>query len=105
MEFQELLGMINNHGEPRDKAYWGLALSGEVGELNNCIKKEIRDDADYRDEIKGEIADSFNYLVLLAKEYGIDMEKAILEKIVEINVKAKMQPNKRYEIVDYGGKD
>ena len=102
MEFNKLIDMINNYGSPKSNEYWGLALSGEVGELNNYIKKEIRDKKDFRIEISKEIADVFNYLVLLSKFYGIDLEKAIIDKLDEIKVNAKINiKDKKYEIIDY----
>ena len=63
-------------------AYMALALSGEVGELCNYLKKQYRwkEERSYRDEITAELADSFTYLLLLSKALDIDLEWALMEK-------------------------
>lgn len=97
------IDQIQNHGwqitrelggldpDSREYIYFlGLALSGEVGELNNMLKKAWRgdkslNDADFRREIKKEVADCFNYVVLLAGKMGIaDIEAVALEKSHEV---------------------
>ena len=57
--------------------YLALCLAGEVGEVCNDIKKLLRGDftlADFTDRIGPELADVLIYLVLLAEEFGIDLE-------------------------------
>lgn len=59
----------------QDERFLALGLCGEAGELANFIKKRWRDNADYQEEIRDEIADIRVYLELLAKRFGIEGEK------------------------------
>ena len=68
-----------------------MALSGEVGELNECF--QWLNDADIEDvknspekliPIEHEIADVFIYLIRIANKMGIDVEDAVYKKM-EIN--------------------
>jgi NTP pyrophosphatase (non-canonical NTP hydrolase) len=62
--------------------FLATAFSGEVGELNNLIKKFIRGDniRNFNQEIESEIADCFAYLFHIADYYGVDMETALINK-------------------------
>lgn len=69
---------VANHEEHSDMGakdenmrFLALALCGEAGELANFIKKEWRDSADYRQEIRLEIADVAAYTLMLAAEVGL----------------------------------
>lgn len=56
-----------------------LALAGEVGELCNDLKKQMRGDMDahaFSDLAKTELPDILIYLLLLANTLGIDLEDA-----------------------------
>ena len=75
---------------------WGVALGGEVGEIQDVIKKlnRVRDGLvgnrgltkeDLLVEFKKEIADSFLYLDLLAAAGGVDLEEAVVEKFNEVS--------------------
>ena len=59
---------------------WGCALSGEVGELCNFLKKMSRGDKIPKKYLAYEIADIMTYLSLLADNLDIDLEPAIVEK-------------------------
>lgn len=64
---------------------WACALSGEVGELCNLIKKGFRGDFDptnkeYKKDIANELADVQIYLDLLAQRLGVNLGKATIEK-------------------------
>lgn len=54
---------------------WALGLSGEVGEVANVVKKQIRDgrNGQLDDALGAELADVFVYLLLLADECGVDL--------------------------------
>lgn len=61
-----------------------LALAGEVGELANLAKKFERGDFgfDYlMDQVPGELADIFIYVLKIAYQGGIDLEQAFLDKV------------------------
>lgn len=62
---------------------WSNAVSGEVGEACNVIKKIERGDFTLdqaREKLAGELADVAIYLDLLAHRAGIDLGDAITEK-------------------------
>lgn len=69
---------------------WMVALTGEVGEAANVIKKlnRIRDsipgnresEAELRQALQDEIADAAIYLDLLAQAAGFDLETAVERK-------------------------
>lgn len=67
---------------------WLMAITGELGELANVLKKIRRGDftvEDKRGEIAKEIADVNIYLDLLSAKLGIDLGKAIREKFNEVS--------------------
>ena len=78
--FKEILNEIEDYGI-NHPSYWGCALAGEVGEACNLIKKYERDNKEITQELALELADIFNYLVLIARYFYIDLEKAIFEKL------------------------
>ncbi len=64
---------------PTDKeiGYFSMAISGEVGELVNVRKKEIRNDKSYKKKIIDESGDIVWYLCALGTEYGFTFEEVI----------------------------
>jgi NTP pyrophosphatase (non-canonical NTP hydrolase) len=59
---------------------WGCALSGEVGELCNYLKKMSRGDNIPKKALAHEVSDIMTYLSLLSDKLDINMEEAIVEK-------------------------
>lgn len=74
-----------------DLAYFGLALGGEVGELQNWIKKYLRNHPKdpIREKIKANIAeesaDILIYLLILSDKFDFDLKEITLKK-QEINI-------------------
>lgn len=74
---------------------WAVALAGEAGELCNVIKKmnRVRDglvgnkagEADFRTQLKNEIADVYLYLDLICAREGIDLAEAVRDKFNEVS--------------------
>lgn len=89
MDFKEITKKIKNFGLD-NPLYWTTALSGEVGEFCNIIKKIFRDnlEIDYN-KLRFELADIFIYTYLNSEYWKIDLEKAIIDKIEIINKKLK----------------
>jgi len=87
--FKEILSQIENYGS-NHPSYWGCALAGEVGEACNLIKKHERDNKEITEELALELADIFNYLVLIARYYYIDLEKAIFDKLEILKERRKV---------------
>ena len=64
--------------------YLLLCLVGEFGEATNLIKKVVRGDYcldDIKPELNEEIADIFIYILKLAYQLDIDLEKEFLAKV------------------------
>lgn len=71
---------------------WFMALTGEVGELDNLFKKRLRNkfisDKQITDEmIASELADIQIYLDLLAHHCGIDLGEAVKRKFNNVSRK------------------
>lgn len=75
---------------PEDRYFLALALGGEVGELQNLIKKEWRGDFENRGtadsltflgKLVDETADILIYMFLLTRHYKIDWDTACATKI------------------------
>lgn len=63
--------------------YLLLCVVGELGEATNLIKKVIRGDYlldEIKSELSEEVADIFIYVIKLAYQLDIDLEKQFLEK-------------------------
>jgi NTP pyrophosphatase (non-canonical NTP hydrolase) len=71
---------------PEDQRFLALALSGEVGEFANIVKKLWRGDpvASIRGDLADELADIRIYLELLARAYSIDLDAACESKLIEL---------------------
>lgn len=94
---QQLFDTIKYHKE-RGKLYWAVLLAGEVGELCNYVKKEVRLETDLSEEISLEAADVFISLVLICKFYHINLSTAVVEKLVELENRQSQDPSMNYEI-------
>lgn len=67
---------------------WYTALSGEVGELGNFMKKNFRGDIDdktFKENAQKELADIQIYLDLLAARLGVDLGKVTIDKFNEVS--------------------
>jgi NTP pyrophosphatase (non-canonical NTP hydrolase) len=86
------------HTDKAGKAYYGLALAGEVGELCNLVKKQVRVEMGGRDGghsyaakdiTKEMIEDEFGgvmaYLILLAHDMGIDLGEATIKTFNKVS--------------------
>jgi NTP pyrophosphatase (non-canonical NTP hydrolase) len=62
---------------PKDLA---LAISIEAAELNELFLWKSPDQAD-KEKVKEELADIFSFALLLVKEYDLDINEIVLEKI------------------------
>jgi len=100
MEFNEITNQIKDFSNSKlefKTLFFSNAIAGEVGEYCNLVKKFYRDIKynsetiahnqylKLRSNIRKELADIFIYLVLNAKNWSINLEFAILDKIKEVN--------------------
>ena len=65
--------------------FWMTALAGEVGELCNFVKKEVRDGVDNSKDINKEIADILIYLDCFAASRGVNLSKVTRDKFNEVS--------------------
>lgn len=68
---------------------WVCALTGELGEAANLIKKHHRDGILDREALERELADTLIYLDLLAAHYGISLDQAVKQKFNEVSDRIK----------------
>lgn len=69
---------------------WANAMTGEVGEAANIIKKIERGDFtldEARDILADELADIVTYLDLLSCRAGIDLADAVVKKFNKVSVR------------------
>lgn len=65
-------------------AFLIVAITGEVGELSNVVKKILRGDITLesaRENIEDEIVDIFIYLIKICNQMSIDLESLFLSKL------------------------
>ncbi len=92
-EFRNNLGKIahsKSDGSDWSPAQWLQAVVGELGEYANFRKKFERGDIsadEFHLEASNELADVVIYLSILAKQLGIDMDKAVREKFNATSMK------------------
>lgn len=61
-----------------------VSLFGEIGETSNIVKKIVRGDFklfEKKEELSEEIADIFIYLIKIANQLDIDLEKEYFKKM------------------------
>ena len=59
-----------------------LALSIEASELNEAFLWKDANDVNV-DKVKEELADIFNYAILIADKYDLDLKQIVLEKLAK----------------------
>lgn len=64
---------------------WMMAVTGELGELANILKKQKRGEYVSPQAISDEWADTFTYLDLLAVRLGIEPEHAVMSKFEAVS--------------------
>jgi len=70
-------------GSDYSPEWWLQAVAGELGEYANIRKKHTRgdyDDEEFLQMARDELADVAIYLDLLALQFGIDLDGAIVDK-------------------------
>ena len=70
-----------------DQRFLALALGGEVGELQNLIKKEWRgffDVKGYKSKVADELSDIRIYLELLAVAFEVNLDQACEMKVKKL---------------------
>lgn len=64
---------------------WTLGSGGEVGEVQEKVKKAIReDDTSYLDDLEDELGDVLWYWTMLADELGFDAEKIARANLLKL---------------------
>jgi len=79
-----------NDGSDWSLAEWCNAVTGELGEAANLIKKVRRGDFtldEVREELAKEFADVVVYLDILAMRAGVDLGKATVSKFNEVSTR------------------
>jgi NTP pyrophosphatase (non-canonical NTP hydrolase) len=82
----------NHDGSDWSAADWLMALTGELGELANFLKKVKRGDftqGEAAPHVAKELADVQIYLDLLAFRLGVDLGAATVQKFNEVSRRVK----------------
>ena len=77
--------------------YVTIALSGEVGEFANLVKKALRKDfpvgklpdTNKMEMLKGELTDVFIYTILASRVLKMDLEEGYFKKVKELEERFK----------------
>lgn len=80
--------------EEWDMPRWITALTGEIGEAANVVKKTFRGDMsedEARPKLASEFADILTYLVIAADKAGIDLVDATIQKFNEVSDRATVK--------------
>jgi len=75
---------------PRDLEHLIVCMCGELGEFANVTKKIVRGDLTFEAAgpmLREELTDIFIYLLKVAGQTGIDLEKSYLEKLEKNKVR------------------
>lgn len=79
--------------ELRELAVMVFGLAGEVGEVIEPIKKEVRGDGPLdRVALQLEIGDVLHYLVRIASRYGISMSSVVTANVDKIEARRGKRP-------------
>jgi NTP pyrophosphatase (non-canonical NTP hydrolase) len=65
-------------------AFLIVAMTGEIGELSNIVKKILRGDhslEDSKEQIKDELVDIFIYLIKICNQMSINLEEVFFNKL------------------------
>lgn len=80
--------VISEQDDLRELAVMSLGLPGEVGEVIEHIKKEIRGDGPLdREKLKLELGDVQHYLCRIARRYGISMQEILAGNVEKIEAR------------------
>ena len=82
-EFQAFIAaLVEEKGWTKDPNEIFVLLTEEVGEVAKEVRHSWKRGADeVRPAVAAELADVFMYLADLANAYGVDLEKAVREKV------------------------
>lgn len=101
-EFRNKKGELSHPNGVEDWALseWANAVTGELGEAANIIKKITRGDLtldEARTDLAKELADVQTYLDLLALRAGIDLGKATIDKFNEVSERVSSSVRLRHD--------
>lgn len=90
-EYQKLAVETAVYSQEYSVMYPALGLAAEAGELNNVLKKVLRDNNGYMDDefvkkAKSELGDVLWYVAALCRDLGLELEdvaKSNLEKLAK----------------------
>ena len=71
---------------PKDLEHLVVCMLGELGEYANILKKIVRGDVTYSEAellLNEELTDVFIYLIKIAGQTGLDLEKSYIEKLTK----------------------
>jgi len=95
------------HGIQNPPTMWNLsylanAITGETGEIANCVKKMLRDGvtAQLKQNLFEEIVDNQIYIAMLIEMTGMDFDAYFAEKEAELEKRFTKYQSKGFSIQD-----
>ena len=70
-------GYEREQNELRELYIMGLGIGGEAGEVQELLKKHVRDDREIVDDLLLELGDVLHYLTRIASQFGITLEEVM----------------------------
>jgi NTP pyrophosphatase (non-canonical NTP hydrolase) len=70
-----------------DLLVMGLGIGGEAGEVQELIKKKVRDGRDIRDDLRLELGDVLHYLTRIAGEFDLSLDEIMLANQMKIGAR------------------
>lgn len=66
---------VANSNELRDLFIMGLGIGGEAGEVQELLKKSVRDGREIHDDLRLELGDVLHYLTRICSQFGMTLEE------------------------------
>lgn len=75
--------------EKESIAIMGLGIGGEAGEVQEHLKKYLRDGHLDKEELKKELGDALYYLVRIARQFGFEPSEVIRANVEKLESRRK----------------
>jgi NTP pyrophosphatase (non-canonical NTP hydrolase) len=79
----------NSRGEERDLTIMGLGIGGEAGEVQELLKKHIRDGKVLDQNLLLELGDVLHYLTRIGQKFGFSLTQIMLANMDKLERRDK----------------
>jgi NTP pyrophosphatase (non-canonical NTP hydrolase) len=81
----------------RDKFIMTVGLGGEAGEVQEILKKEVRDGRFDREDLVLEVGDVLHYLTIICHAHNITLGEVITANVMKANERRIRKEMKKHE--------